>query len=219
LQPEPIFSAPSLSEVIKQLLIYRLTGVLTVWRAADPRREEARFVLEEGRPLYIVWRSFKQYANDAMLTWFNSWGEIHFTFLTTEARLRLPAPRSEMARDPLPKTATPLPTVQPFKPAQRPANLREGRDELQQDRANGLHRPGPGSLMPLTSPATCVAVLTVSGKNYPAASLPRYDRTIFLLINGRRTLMDLAQLTKRPVDEIYATFHRLQSLQLISIKL
>jgi hypothetical protein len=223
LQPESIFSAPSLSEVIKQLLIYRLKGVLTIWRAAGSRQEEARFLIEEGRPVYIVWKSYKQYANNAMLTWFNSWGEIHFTFVHTEARLRLSAPthapRSEQSMDPLPKTTTPLPAVQPIKSTQRLPEVREGRDGILHDQAKSLQSSNSGARAPSPSPATCVAVLTASGQIYPAARLPRYDRTIFLLINGRRTLIDLAQLTKRPVEEIYATFHRLQSLQLINIEM
>ena len=52
----------------------------------------------------------------------------------------------------------------------------------------------------------------------PSANLPRYERIIFLLINGRRTVIDLAQLTKRTVEEVYTTLYRLQGLQLITLK-
>ena len=52
----------------------------------------------------------------------------------------------------------------------------------------------------------------------PSANLPRYERIIFLLINGRRTVSDLTQLTKRSVEEVYSTLYRLQGLQLITLK-
>jgi hypothetical protein len=73
---------------------------------------------------------------------------------------------------------------------------------------------------PLTPIAheTVIASLTQHGKEYPAAQLPRYDRTIFLLINGRRTVVDLAQLANRSLEEIYSTFLRLKNAQLITIE-
>lgn len=73
-----------------------------------------------------------------------------------------------------------------------------------------------GFLLPPV-PETCVAVPTAYGRSYPAASLPRHDRTIFLLINGRRTLADLAKLTRRSVEDVFATLARLEQLQLITI--
>jgi len=62
-----------------------------------------------------------------------------------------------------------------------------------------------------------VATLTAHGRNFPAANLPRHERTIFLLINGRRTAVDLAQLTKRALDDVYVTLYHLQSMQLVTI--
>jgi len=65
---------------------------------------------------------------------------------------------------------------------------------------------------------TAIASLTSYGRVFPPANLPRYDRTIFLLINGRRTIADFSQLTKRSTEEIYASLHRLQNLQIITIE-
>jgi hypothetical protein len=71
---------------------------------------------------------------------------------------------------------------------------------------------------PATAPEMAIATPTAHGRAYSAANLPRYDRTIFLLINGRRTVADLSQLTKRPLEDVYASLHRLWSLQLITIE-
>ena len=63
-----------------------------------------------------------------------------------------------------------------------------------------------------------IVSLTANGKTYSITNLPRYERTIFMLINGKRTVADLAQLTKRSLEEIYNTLYRLQDMQLIRIE-
>ena len=93
LQSERIYSAPSLIDVVKQLLIYRPTGVLTIWRAEVPRQNEVRITVDQGRPMRVFWgASYIEDINESMLKWFNNWGEIHFSFQTTETRLQLPSP-------------------------------------------------------------------------------------------------------------------------------
>ena len=93
MQSERIYSAPSLIDVVKQLLIYRPTGVLTIWRAAVSRRDEVRITVEQGRPIRVFWgASYIEEINESVLKWFNNWGEIHFSFQTIETRLQLPSP-------------------------------------------------------------------------------------------------------------------------------
>ncbi|MEO8956070.1 MAG: hypothetical protein ABI396_14105 [Ktedonobacteraceae bacterium] len=216
MQSERIYSAPSLVDVVKQLLIYRPTGVLTIWRAAASRRDEVRITVEQGRPIRVFWgASYIEEINESVLKRFNSWGEIHFSFQAIETRLLLPSPTHHMLQpeQPLssslpnnsrpqdfPRHATvtrPLPTVSPQSP---------------QRSAFSNH----GSSTPENT-ETVVATLTAHGRAFPHANLPRHERTIFLLINGRRTAVDLAQLTKRALDDVYVTLYRLQSLQLVTI--
>lgn len=64
-----------------------------------------------------------------------------------------------------------------------------------------------------------IASLTPTGKNYPIAQIPRYDRVIYLLINGQRTIADLAQLTKRTIEEVCGSLYRLRQQELIVIRL
>ena len=167
-----IYAAPSLSVIIDQLSVYNSTGVLTIWRAVDTRQEVIRITIELGRPLYIYRGSYWENATEPFLAWINTWGEIHFSFQPTEARLQLP---------------TPSPS------------------------ANG--HSSPQSVSEKT-----IATLTTFGRTYAAANLPRYDRTIFLLINGRRTVSDLSQLIRRSPEEIYTTLQRLQNQQLITFE-
>jgi hypothetical protein len=242
LQEERIFSAPSLSEVIKQLLMYRLTGVLTIWPAAGPRQEEAWLAIEQGKPVYFEWNTFKENVNESMLTWLDSWGAIYFTFLSTEVRLQLPAPvqRSQQEepaalppetptrptrprlRSAIPqgRNTTPLPAVRWGRPIQKQGaadNNTEARMQALQKQEIQQKRESVNGSSPPIFPETYVAILTENGRNYPITNLPRYERTIFLLINGRRSLADLVQLTKRPVEEVLMTLTRLEKLQLIII--
>ena len=192
MQNERIFFAPSLVEVIKQLLIYRPTGVLTIWRASSSGQEDARISIEQGRLLHVFWGSYRESADETILGWINSWGPIHFSFLTTDSHLQLPAP-GQTTR-PQDQSSPPQFPVNGASPRQRPAVTHPQQHE------------------------TVIISHTSYGKDYPPSYLPRYDRTIFLLINGRRSVADLSHLTKRPLEEIYKTLHHLQNLQLIQVE-
>src|SRR6266581_1144894 len=67
LQNEHIFFAPSLSEVMRQLLSFRPTGVLTIWRAEGPRQEDARIAIEHGYPTHVLRGLHWEHASAAIL--------------------------------------------------------------------------------------------------------------------------------------------------------
>jgi hypothetical protein len=69
--------------------------------------------------------------------------------------------------------------------------------------------------MPGTISSTNIPLLTENARHFPLKDLARYDRTIFLLINNRRTIGDLIQLTRRTLTEVYGSLYRLRDLQLI----
>lgn len=246
-----VFSAPSFSEVIKQLLIYRPTGVLTIRRAVGARQEEANITIERGRPRYVRWGMYEENASEAILAWFDTWGEIHFTFEVTTLRLQLPAPahNRELSRpperttDPIqhhpgPSVTQPLPILPsrnrsnsstssrpPTKKVLKEGNAHSGTtntrnsQKTQNTSDKSANLPSEYSNhLPIIPPQSAIPSLTASGRGYPIANLPRYDRTIFLLINGRRTLADLAHLTKRSPAEVYASLRRLQDLQVILLE-
>jgi hypothetical protein len=72
--------------------------------------------------------------------------------------------------------------------------------------------------MPTLAREMAIPLMTPNGHNYAITQIPRHDRTIFLLINGRRTVADLAHLTKRTMDEVYASLYRLRRQELIIVK-
>ncbi|MHB8598675.1 MAG: hypothetical protein ACYDER_17900, partial [Ktedonobacteraceae bacterium] len=144
-------------------------------------------------PQYTINRN-KVYISTSTLLWLNSWRNIYFAFQMKRATLQLPAPDNH-----LPTVTRPLPAISfPF-----PAEPQYSEDAPQ----------APVSSTSFTY--HIVPSITSKGRSFPLTALPRYDRTIFLLINGRRTITDLAQLIKRSPAEIYASLTRLQKQQLI----
>ena len=178
---------------------YRATGVLTIWRATGARQEDTpiRIVIEQGRPIYVYRGSQRESATESILAWVNSWGEIRFSFQSTKARFRMPPPQLAPQGDQANVSDTQ--TKSPSQAENQPPISSSGTPQA-------------------TAPASTIATLTAYGREYAPANLPRYDRIIFLLINGRRTVSDLSQLTKRPQEDVFATLQRLKNLQLITIE-
>lgn len=92
---------------------------------------------------------------------------------------------------------------------------------------NGKHSPPPdySSTLLFDEPIPTLALemaipsLTDTGRNYPIAQIPRYDRTIYLLIDGRRTITNIAQLTQRRIEKVCNSLYQLKQQDLITIRL
>jgi hypothetical protein len=217
LQNERIFFAPSLVEVIKQLLIYRPTGVLTIWRASGSVQEDARISIEQGRLLHVYWGSYSENANETILGWINSWGPIHFSFLATGSHLQLPAPGQTARQE---QSSLSQSSVKRASPRRRPAATQplQALPTATRPFDNSSVNAGIRQGKPPLGNETVIISHTSYGRDYPPSYLPRHDRTIFLLINGRRSVVDLSHLTKRSLEEVYKTLYRLQNLQLITVE-
>lgn len=82
----------------------------------------------------------------------------------------------------------------------------------------GLNGHASDETIPTLALEMAIPVITPRGRKYPVTQIPRRDRTIFLLINGQRNVADLAQLTRRNLQEVYATLYRLKKLDLIVVE-
>lgn len=175
-------------------MLHRPSGLLTLWRAEDSPQDAIQIIIENGRPTHAHRGLYEEYISTSTLLWLNSWRNIYFVFQMKRAILQLPAPDNHLptVTRPLPAISLPLPT-QPQHSEDAPQT----------------------SVSPMPFISHIVPFITPEGRNFPLTALPRYDRTIFLLINGRRTIADLAQLIKRSPAEIYASLTRLQKQQLI----
>lgn len=236
-----IYSAPSLSEVIRHLMIYQLTGVLTIRRAGGSGREEASLAIVQGRAMRVRWGTYEDDANESVLRWMNGWGEIHFMFHVKETQRLLTPPRQEQSifqnpqypsqysspssvSQPIPQVKITASSVPITGPSVREENRRAQRIH---EGANSYSIPSQGTVkqfreepqsgreMPWTTSSTNIPLLTENARHFPLKDLARYDRTIFLLINNRRTIDDLIQLTRRSLTEVYGSLYRLRDLHLI----
>jgi hypothetical protein len=247
LQNNHVYSAASLIDVLNLLKQYRLSGILTIRRVSDPFREEVRISVENGQPVQIQRGSRREeQATPTVLSRLYNQGMIYFTFQAIEPTLRLPAPQtppspngsapeaSRVTPDFSPTVTRPLPRVSP-EMVRDQAGFYNTQHSGEATMLPGTPTPG----MPATkhSPAEysstllfdepiprlalemAIASLTPTGRNYPIAQIPRYDRTIYLLIDGRRTIANLAHLTNRSVEEVCNSLYRLKQQELIVIRL
>ncbi|HZU68825.1 MAG TPA: hypothetical protein VFA09_16225 [Ktedonobacteraceae bacterium] len=237
-----IYSAPSLAAVIRHLMMYRLTGVLIVRRASSTRKEEASLAIVHGQPVRVRWGTYEDDANESILRWMNGWGEIHFIFYAKEAQRQLPPPRNTPSGNQNPQAHAQIPSSSITRPipairASMPTSsitrkpLPEESPYTQSVHEDGIAYTVPSSDIAKQPPAEApgandlasagpekhIPFLTKQARNYPITNLTRYDRTIFLLINDKRTVADLIQLTRRSLTEVYMSLQRLKELQLIEI--
>lgn len=239
MQNTPIYSAPSLAEVLKHLMAYRLTGILTLKRAAaDDPQESVHISIEQGQAKYVQWGFYEEDANVSILTLLNTWGQIHFTFQIRELPLRIPAkssqalhphsPEQRARPDPLSPITRPLAKASattsslaaiPHRPASKSASQTAPlkKNEIS-SRGAATEARFQQHLLPGVAPEVLIPLHTPGARNYPIHSLARYDRTIFLLINGQRTVSDLAHLTKRSLEQVYTSLYRLRDQRLITVQ-
>lgn len=263
MQHARVFTAASLAQVIRQLLIYRPSGVLTIRRMGNGRQEEVSLVIEDGHPVRFRWGIFEDQFDETILRHINAWGAIQFIFQGLDTVRQLPAPnppnhasqpaQPAQPRQPRsPQVTRPLPTLSTFTQHTHPTGengngyrKRNGLVPPEVNQEYSPRLPDAGSALsplsqthptssqapaharsPLTpvtpppplalSPETIIPVLTGAGHEFPVNKLPRYDRTIFLLINGQRSIADLMYLTRRPLSEVYSSLQRLREQQLIA---
>ncbi len=228
MQGARIYSAPSLTEVIKYLALYRASGMLTIRPATGVYREQAHITIEYGHPVRIRRGMYEEDANEFTLRQLNAWGEIHFMFQRKAQLLQLPSPlqtpqqaQSRLSSRPIIRPQSrpnlseshPLPS-RPVPTDKLPAVSQRTRAEKALKQANGTTPSGHGIPYAI-APETVIPALTPNAQQYPVAKLSHHDRAIFLLIDGQRTVADLISLTKRSLADIYNTLYSLRDQQLI----
>jgi hypothetical protein len=231
MQGARIYSAPSLAEVIRHLRLYRASGMLSIRPARAVYREQVDITIEYGHPVGIRRGMYEEVASDATLRQLNAWGEIHFTFQSRVRLLSLPAPthplpqaQSQLSSHPIkssqslanPSVSQALPSISV--PTDKiPAVSQGTRSGKMLKAGNGTYHLGYGNVHAV-APETVIPSLTSNAQQYPITKLSHHDRTIFLLINGQRSVADLMALTNRSLADVYNTLYGLRDEQLIVIQ-
>jgi hypothetical protein len=194
--------------------------MLSIRPAIGVHREQAQITIEYGHPVRIRRGMYEEEANEFILRQLNAWGEIHFMFQSRAQLLQLPSPlqTAQQIQSQLPRHA--------IKPSQSLFNLSESQPlpsiSVPTDKIPAVSQRTRTSKTLIPSqqgnpytPEAVIPELTPNARQYPVTKLSHHDRTIFLLINGHRTVADLIALTNRSLADIYNTLYILRDQQLI----
>lgn len=235
--PEPReATTEQLSYVIHAMLLARQTGMLRVERNYGSATEGGAVVFVNGQ---IVQASSGPFRGIEALNRLSEWGLCRFVFIPTsvaeltQMQHRLPASTSSSA----PTPPTPPPPITTLPPRNTPPPIHHP--------ANNGYRSETGPLSTVTRPLPAVSVtrkLPVVTTQLPAIKTPapaptalfhrlqegptalnyieqiklsRVHRRLFLLIDGKRSIPDLAHLMGKPPEEIYPLLSDMERAGLI----
>ncbi len=219
-------AAESLGDVLELVRIRRQSGSLSVERFQGGRFEEGEIHFQGGQPTYA---HAGQITGQEALTRMLSWRQVFFSFIFEEPHTsaiipsaisanssntaptallptKYPLPNTPNTSGNLPITASGLPQASSGK---TPKNVRDFDNPFESAYPNSV--PGTPGLEWL--------VPHKLGNDRDVLSLPltRPQRSIYMLVDGRRTISDLSRCTRKNLQEIERLLSELRERGLISI--
>lgn len=228
--------AESLGEVVEFIQSRQHTGLLSIERYEGGRFEEGEIYFLRGRPVYA--HSGTRVGRSA-LAWLSSWYQVSFCFLTNVAR-----PATNIFPPAASSDASVLPSTEPISQFRSSLQTDTGPQTQAQDlRSTNPDTPIPQPSAYFSQSAQYVPaasypqqeasayhneVSTVNaewlvpqkiGINTNVLSLPltRPQRSLYLLVDGRRTISDLARCVRKSVPEVSRLLWELREHDLISL--
>ena len=182
--------AETLDDILELARMRRQSGMLTLEYTQGGRVEEGEVFLQVGQPVYA--RVGRLVGQDA-LNWLQSWHNIYFS-MDTEESTRVAAPR-DVNGNRFIEVAAPQP---------------------QQATLNGGIGSAPSSFV---APGMEWLVPQKRGVEREVLALPltRAQRYIYFLVDGRRTISDLARCTRKNLQEIELILNELQAQGLVVV--
>lgn len=185
--------AEKLSDVIDLLCARRYSGLLSVERFAGRRFEEGEIYFEHGRPVYA---RYNQKAGKEAFVRLEVWRQVYFAF-----DKNAPGP---ISRD------IPLPSLSSVSEPRRLSQpLPSGElhwDTLSRQPAVSQYLSNAEQLIPHRSQVK-LDVLSLP--------LTRAQRAVYLLVDGKRTVVDLARCSGKSVQIVMQLLNELLELELI----
>lgn len=202
--------AETLTEVLELARVRRQTGLLSVERLHEGRYEEGEVYIQFGQPVYAQTGSL---SGQEALTKLLSWRQISFAFLPDAVRVTA---NSSSATRMNGNGASP--TVRTITSPGLPAM---GGNSFSQTGAPESG-PLPAQVVPQTASTTPGLEWIVprkAGRDRDVMELPltRPQRSIYLLIDGRRTVADLARCTRKSMQEVERLLSELRERGLITV--
>jgi len=199
-------NAESLSEVLELARTRQLNGMMTIKHKQGGRVEEGEVFFQTGQPIHA--RVGRLIGQDA-LNWLVKWSNITYTLGTGESSQSV-TKSSVNNQNNATATTSPTQTFIPPKnglPSTIPVNAQ-------------VQVNGSGSLISKTStPGIEWLVPQKRGIEREVLALPltRRQRFIYFLVDGRRTVADLARCTGKNILEIELILSELQEQGLVAV--
>ncbi len=227
-------TAESLGDVLELLRLRRQNGMLSVERVQEGRFEEGEIYFQGGQPAYAC---TGQMIGQEALTWLLSWHRVYFKFVIDQPLplTEISAPIAPVSNSVSSRKNVPV-AINAVPPRLSQSNIDESlsaiprMSQASMNRASNRSRDVPAytsaSLTPLipldvSSVASGLEWLTPRrvDKERDVLSLPltRPQRCIYLLVDGHRTVSDLARCTRKSLQEIERLLSELQARGLIAV--
>ncbi len=187
--------AERLSDVVSLVHVRRQTGLLSVERFENGHFEEGEIYFQDGQPILAHWGDL---PHQAALSRLLSWGRVYFLFLKNV---------------PLPQDTPTSPESANFRwsPVREIASPSSARLPSLPQLPAPLPLSGPG---PINANGSDLSVLVphrlVFEQHVLLLPLTRIQRSMYLLIDGHRTLADLARCMQKGVPEVYRIMQELR---------
>jgi hypothetical protein len=223
-------TAESLAEVLELVRMRRQSGLLSIERMQASRFEDGEIYLQAGQPTYA--HTGQLFGQEALLRML-SWRQVYFTFFANQPRPPVNIPSVLSANDNMAIAANSsrnspglnpslldtnrnIPTVFPTSPRLPQVNLngipdeRSGRDNRYSSNTFDSNTSTPG--------VEWLAPRKIDNNRH-VLSLPltRPQRSIYMLVDGHRTIADLSRCICKSVPEVERLLTELQERGLISI--
>lgn len=217
--------AERLRDVLELIRMRKQSGVLSLERYQANRYEEGEIAFQEGQPMNA---QTGELTGQEALTYLLGWQQIFFTFITGQTRLpaKPPYPTSVEAAVAVAVNPPSIPPTPKSSPVNTTGNVPAIAARLPQPSTNVISKnvgPNdtmyrPSNLNPNT-PGLEWLVPQKLGQERNVLSLPltRPQRSIYLLVDGHRSVADLARCTRKSLQEVERLLIELQERGLIVV--
>jgi Domain of unknown function (DUF4388) len=208
--------AESLREILALIRMRKQSGLLSVEHYSGLRFEEGEILIQDGQPTHA---HTGQLTGQDALMYLLSWHQVFFTFLADQQHL---PPRISVSTPANNHNASGVGTsVIPLTPRSSQVNTTEN------DRAISTKLPpaklnGGTTSVGINDPITpglewLVPQKLETERDILTLPLTRPQRSIYLLVDGHRTVADLSRCTRRSMQEIERLLIELREQDLIAI--
>ena len=217
--------AERLRDVLDLIRMRRQSGVLSMEHYQGNSYEEGEVAFQDGQPTYAQTGNL---AGQEALRYLLGWHQIYFRFINDQTHFSTSHSAPTPANTSVPTAiGTPIiPTTPRTSQVNTTGNVPAISTRLPQANMNGISTKagtndtmyGPTNLNPNT-PGLEWLVPRKQGQQQDVLSLPltRPQRSIYLLVDGRRTVADLARCTRKSLQEVERLLIELQDRGLIAV--